>query len=116
MKRILVLALMLTGCTTPAQYGSAPMERLDKDTEYRVEERQNGFQLIVSYSAYAFLPESSAILRMCKQTITSLAYDVAEKRGRHIKPIVEQRIRTSLGRNGLTGMSSCSATAPVEWE
>jgi hypothetical protein len=49
-------------------------------------------------------------------TITSLAYDVAEKRGRQIKPVVEQRIRTSLGYNGITGVSSCSATAPVEWQ
>ena len=116
MKRAILLAAMVAGCTTPVAYNTGPMQRLDKDTEYSVEERPNGFQLAVNYSAYTFLAESSAMLTTCKQAITSVAYDVAEKRGRRIKPINEQRIRTSLGYNGITGVSACSATAPVEWE
>ncbi len=117
MNRLTLMAMLaLAGCTTPVQYSQGPMTRLDKDTEYRVEDQKNGFQLIVSYSAYTFLAESSAMLTMCRNTITSLAHDIAEKRGRKIKPVAEQRIRTSLGYNGITGVSSCSATAPVEWQ
>jgi hypothetical protein len=51
----------------------------------------------------------------CKQAFTSLAYDLADQRGRKIVPINEQRIKMSFGRNGFSGTTSCSATAPVEW-
>ena len=38
-----------------------------------------------------------------------------EARGRKIQPVNEQRIRLSMGRDGFTGITSCSATAPVDF-
>ena len=36
-------------------------------------------------------------------------------KGKKIKQLDEQRIRLSFGRNGLTGVTSCLASAIAEW-
>jgi len=71
--------------------------------------------LTVAYSRYQFIPESDALTAACKSSLTSIAWEIAEKRGKKILPINEQRIRLSLGRNGLTGMTLCQASVAVEW-
>lgn len=109
-------ATLVTSCTTPAGYSSAPLARYDKDTEYRTDDRPGGFTLTIYYSRYQFIPESDALAVACKQALTSLAHDLAEKQGRKIKPIDEQRIKISFGRNGVTGITSCSAVAPADWQ
>ena len=110
-----VTTVALSGCTTPATYADGPMVQYDSHTEYHLNDRPGGFALTINYARYQFIPESSAVATACTQTLTSLAHEIGEKRGRTIKPIDEQRVRISLGRNGLTGMTSCSATAPIDW-
>ncbi len=112
---LVAVAVTLTGCATPVGYTNEPMARYDKDTEYRVDDRPNGFTLTIYYSRYQFIPESDAVAVACRQALTALAHEIAEKRGRQIKPIDTQRIRMSFGRNGVTGITSCSATAPADW-
>jgi hypothetical protein len=116
MRKVLVLFLLLSGCATPIGYTNLPMQTYDKDTEYRTDDTPNGFTLTIYYSRYQFIPESSALATACRQSLTSIAFEVAERRGRKIKRVEEQRIKMSFGRNGLSGITSCSATAPVEWE
>jgi hypothetical protein len=118
MGRTLTAALicaLLASCATPVSYTNKPLAQYDKDTEYAVEERPDGFALTVYYSRYQLIPESGAIATACKSALTSIAWEIAEKRARKIAPINEQRIRISLGRNGLSGLTSCSATAAVDW-
>lgn len=91
------------------------MTPYDKDTEYAVEERLEGFALTVYYSRYQFIPESDAVATACKSALTSLAWELAEKRGKPIEPINEQRIRISMGRNGLSGITSCQGNTVVSW-
>lgn len=112
---IAAAALFLAACASPVQHSQAPQTTADKDTAYSVEDRPDGFTLSVSYSRYQFIPESSAVASACKQALTATAYDVADKRGRKIEPVNEQRIRMSMGRNGFTGITSCEASAPVTW-
>jgi hypothetical protein len=112
---VLVLS-MATGCATPVGYTNQPMQTYDKDTEYHVDDTPSGFTLTIYYSRYQFIPETSATATACKQALTSLAYELADRRGRKIQRIEEQRIKISFGRNGLSGITSCSATAPVEWQ
>jgi hypothetical protein len=107
--------LLIAGCATPVGYSNQPFETYDKDTEYRADETPTGFILSVYYSRFQFFPESEAVAISCRQALTSLAYELAEKRGRKIVAVNEQRIKMSFGRNGLTGITSCSAAAPVEW-
>lgn len=87
----------------------------DRDTEYEISERSDGFSLAINYSRYQFIPESSAVAQACKSALTSLAHELADRKGKKIKPIEEQRIRLSFGRNGFTGITSCSASAIAEW-
>jgi hypothetical protein len=112
----LAVAFAMAGCATPVGYTNQPLATYDKDTEYRADDTPTGFNLTIYYSRYQFIPESGAVAVACKQALTALAHDLAQQRGRKIKPVDEQRIRLSFGRNGLSGVTSCSATAPVEWQ
>ncbi len=91
------------------------MQRYDKDTEYSVEDTPAGFTVSIYYSRYQMIPESDAVAVACKSALTAIAWDQAERRGRKIEPVNEQRIRLSMGRNGLSGITSCSASAPATW-
>ena len=106
---------VLASCATPIQQSSASMTVYDRDTEYAVTDRADGFAIVINYSRYQFIPESSAVAQACKSALTSLAHDLADRKGKKLKPIDEQRIRLSFGRNGLTGITSCSASGIAEW-
>jgi hypothetical protein len=112
-----LLALFsLSACATPTVFSQSHLVAYDKDTDYAVDSLNNGFTLSILYSRYQFIPESNAVLLACKSYLTTIAYDLADKNGRGIEPINEQRIRISMGRNGLTGITSCSATAIAIWK
>jgi hypothetical protein len=111
----LVPFVLLAGCATPVRYTDKPLTRYDKTTNYRVDERPDGFTVFVEYERYQFIPESSAVATACRSMLTSLAHETAEARRRKIQPLNEQRIRLSMGRNGVTGITSCSATVPVDF-
>jgi hypothetical protein len=107
---------LLYGCATPVTYTDKEMKRFDDHSKYAIEEKQGGFFLNIVYSRYQFIPESDALLVACKQTLTNIAWEIAEEDGKKIKPINEQRIQISAGRNGFTGITSCSARVPVDFE
>jgi hypothetical protein len=111
-----LIIVSLYGCATPVSYTNSPLSTYDKDTEYAIDDRPDGFAVTVYYSRYQFIPESGAVAVSCKSALTSIAHDHADKRGQKIEPINEQRIRISMGRNGLSGITSCSATATALWE
>lgn len=111
-----VVLILLAGCTTPVSYTTGPTSRFDKDTEYSVVERPDGFNIAVDYSRYQFIPESGAVAVACKSALTSVAWDHARKIGKAIDPINDQEIRLSMGRNGLTGITSCNAAVNVYWK
>ncbi len=92
------------------------MTPYDKDTFYAVDERPDGFSLTVQYSRYQFIPESGAVATACQAALKALAWDIAEKRGKKIEPVNDQRIRVSMGRNGFSGITSCEASVPVQWK
>lgn len=111
-----ILMAMLSGCATPVSHTNIPLSTYDKDTEYGIEERSDGFGITVYYSRYQFFPESDALAIACKSALTSVAWEIAEKRGKQIEPLNEQRIRISMGRNGISGITSCQAFAVAKWK
>lgn len=113
---LMATCVLVVGCGVPVRYGSGPYQQWDKDTEYHVAERPGGFQLSVLFSRYQFFPSPATVESACRSTLTSMAYTLAEQRGRKIRPINEQRIQLSTGRNIASAITSCSATAPVEYE
>ncbi len=114
--KILLLSALLSACATPVSHTNIPLSTYDKDTEYGLEDRPDGFEIVVHYSRYQFIPESDAVATACKSALTSIAWEVAEKKGRKIDPINEQRIRISMGRNGFSGITSCQAFAVAKWK
>lgn len=113
---LLFVASILAGCATPVSHTNVALSTYDRDTEYAVEDREGGFSITVYYSRYQFFPESDALALACKSALTSIAWEVSERRGREIVPVNEQRIRISMGRNGLSGITSCQAFAVAEWK
>ncbi|MGF1734117.1 hypothetical protein [Photobacterium satsumensis] len=111
----LLSAAIFTGCATPVSHTNIPLSTYDKDTEYGIEERKDGFGITVYYSRYQFIPESDALAAACKSQLTAIAWDHADNVGREIEPLNEQRIRISMGRNGLSGVTSCQANGVVKW-
>jgi len=92
------------------------MQRYDRDTTYSVEEREGGFTLTVNVSRYQFIPETEAVIVSAKSAALSIAHDIAQMRGRPIKQINEQRLRVSTGRNGFSGVTSCTVQAPCDYQ
>lgn len=103
-------SLVFFGCATPATYTTQALQRFDKNTEYRVDDENDGFTITVIYTRYQFIPESDAVAMAGKSALLSIAHDVADERGRPIEQINEQRIRMSMGRNGLSGITTWSGT------
>ena len=113
---LLASLVVVVGCATPMVYTDRPMTALDRDTEYAIEDQADGFTITVNYTRFQFIPESSAVATACKSALTSIAFDHADRKKRKIDPINEQRIRISMGRNGFTGITSCSAQATAQWQ
>lgn len=108
--------ILLSGCATAVRQSDAPQSQYDKNTKYGIETRPDGFGVSLYYSRYQFVPESDAVATACKQQLTAIAFEHAEKQGKEIQPINEQAIRLSMGRNGLSGITSCSAFATAKWK
>jgi hypothetical protein len=110
--RLAVAAVIacVAGCATPLGYTERPLQRYDRDTTYRVDDHESGFTVTAYYSRYQFIPESDVVAVAGKSTLLNIAYDVAEARGRKIEPINEQRVRMSMGRNGVSGATSWSGS------
>jgi hypothetical protein len=93
-----------------------PVSTYDKNTEYGIEDRPNGFGITVYYSRYQFIPESDAVATACKSQLTAIAWEHSDKLGKPIKMINEQRIRISMGRNEFSGITSFQGFTVAEWE
>ncbi len=113
---VIALGILLAGCATPVSHTNIPLSTYDKDTEYGIEKRDDGFGITVYYSRYQFIPESNAVATACKSQLTAIAWEHSDKVGKPIEPVNEQRIRISMGRNGFSGITSCQATAVVKWK
>ncbi len=115
MKKVMIL-LLLSACATPVGYTNMPLATYDKNTEYGIQDNMDGFAITVYYSRYQFLPESDSVATACKSQLTAIAYEYADNIGREIEHINEQRIRISLGRNALSGITSCQAHGIVKYK
>jgi len=113
---LIILSMLLIGCATPVSHTNIPLSTYDKDTEFGIEEREDGFGITVFYSRYQLIPESDAVAKACQSQLTAIAWEHADKLGRPIEQVNEQRIRISMGRNGFTGITSCQASTIVSWK
>ena len=112
---IISLAVFLASCASPVRYTDKELTTLDKNTKYRIDAHSAGFTATMIYSRYQFVPESNAVSDAAKNNLMALCHDEASKRGKTILPINEQAIRMSMGRNGLTGITSWSGSVSVNY-
>lgn len=105
-----------SGCATPVAFTDKGMDRYDKNTRIAIDERPDGFTVSIYYSRYQMIPESSAVATACRQQALAAAWDIARKRGKKIQQINEQEVKISMGRNGVTGITSCTASAPAYYQ
>ena len=108
-----LLALALSGCEAPVIYTALPMTPYDKDTTYRFDEQPAGFTLFVRQSHYQFILNDE-IQMSCARAIKSLAHDIAGRRHRSVE-IDGDRVQMSFGRNGVNGITTCTAMVPITW-
>jgi hypothetical protein len=112
---LIVLSLFLSGCAAPVSQINTLMSTYDKDTEYGVDKRNDGFGITVYYSRYQFISESDEVAKDCKSQLTAIAGEYSDKMDKEITPVNEQRISISMGRNDLTNITSCQADIIVKW-
>jgi len=93
--------------------------RYDADTTYQIRDTsRNGFMLSIQHEKEQYAPDMAGLAISCKSALTALAYNLADKQGREIKPINEQRILLKTNRyiENMVGISLCDASVPVEWK
>lgn len=112
---IVMMACVVGGCSNPQRFATGPMTKWDDDNRYHVEPKPGGFLLTVYSSDYQFFPSPGALVATTKSNITAIAHELAAREGKRIKPIDEQKIKISTGRNGWSGSTKCSAQVPVEY-
>lgn len=61
-----LFASIFIGCATPTRMTDAQMTSYDKDTDYAITPRPDGFSIAINYSRYQFIPESGAVATACK--------------------------------------------------
>ena len=118
MKIFLVIfsLIFFIGCSSANRLTSIDLDKKTADIKYGVKESEKGFEIEIEYAKYQFFPESTALITACKSQLVATAYDYADEKEREIKNINEQRIKISTGRNGLTGVTSCTASTKVKWK
>ncbi|MBN4047826.1 hypothetical protein JYT75_00745, partial [Oceanicaulis sp. AH-315-P02] len=65
---------LLSACATPVSHTNLPLSTYDKNTQYNILDRSDGFGLTVFYSRYQFVPESDAVATACKSQLTAIAW------------------------------------------
>lgn len=114
--KTLALCLALAACTTPADVSKPIGAGRGNDAKVVVADTPGGFTVDVRYSRYQMIPETSAVLTVCRSTAIARVAEEARSRGREVEPLDEQNVRVSSGRNGILGLTSCRAFAEATWK
>jgi hypothetical protein len=112
---LITLSLFLSGCATPVSHTNNPMSTYDKNTQYSVDKRNDGFGITVHYLRYQFIQKSDAVAKVCKSQLTAIVRKYSDEMGKEITPVDEQSINVSMGRNDLTNITSCQTDTIVKW-
>ena len=111
-----VAALSVGACARPpSPYTQSWLKPLDNDTQYALNERSGGFELIIRHEHYQYRQEEDAILATCERTFAAAAQVLAERRNHSIGPRSVQDLKMSTDRNLFTGISTCNAIATVNY-
>src|SRR5262249_20304361 len=105
---VVCVGLLVAACGGPIRLVEGTYQRLDPQTEYLVEERPDGLLISVVLREYQFVSDQGDVRRECRSTLTSLAHAQAERRGRRLQPINDERMRLTTGRQIPGGITWCA--------
>lgn len=111
-----IACVLMIGCATAKRQSNIVLDKSGQDAKYGILPTPDGFEIEIVYSRYQFVPESDAVSAACKSQLLALAYEHADAAGRSLEPINEQRVRVSMGRNGLAGTTTCRAHGVAKWK
>ena len=94
-------------------YTGGQMSKYNDATSYHVTEIPNGMKLAVRVDKYQFFPSPLALKDEGMSALRFIAKEQAARRGHAIKPISDEDIMYSTGRNVLLGTLTWSGTAVV---
>ena len=113
---VLVIALTVGACTTPSDV-SMPLSSVpDKNAKTIVKETSKGFSVDVAYSRYQFVPETGALITLCRSIALARARDEASSRHRAIEALTDEDVRVSTGRNIINARTACRAFVEAKWK
>lgn len=114
---ITILAVLsVMGCTSAGRFISADLTRYDDSTKYRVDDLDGGFKLSVLYEQHQFVKDRDEVASNAMEKFRKIAAEMASQRGHTIKPIDPDFIKTGTGRSGLSGTTSWSGIAKIEFK
>lgn len=113
-----VAALALAaGCAKPPDAYHPLNVRAPRDAkgEFHVEERPGGFTIFVEYARHQDWPDNAVVMRACRTALVGIAREVADIRGRAIKPIDETAAAIAVRRNEAMRLTSCDGRLAVDY-
>lgn len=113
----LALAVVVVGCAGPPDAYHPLNVRAPRDAkgEFHIEERPGGFTILLEYARHQTWQDDGPVVRTCRAALASIAREVADIRGRVVKPIDETAIAVAVRRNEATRLTSCDASLVVEY-
>lgn len=110
-------AVLAAGCATPPDPYHPLHVRAPRDAkgEFHIEESPRGFTILVEYARHQARPDGGAVARACRTALVGIAREMAEVRGRVIKPIDENTVAVAIRRNETTRLTFCDARLAVEY-
>ena len=112
-----LVAALAGGCASRSDDYHPLNVRAPRDAkgEFHVEERPGGFTLLVEYARHQAQPDSAAVDRACRTALVAIAREIAEVRGRALKPVEAGDVDVAIRRNDATRLTWCEASVAVEY-
>lgn len=112
----LVLALVAACATQRDEYHPLNVRApRDAKGEFHVEEGSEGFTILVEYARHQVHPDNAAVARTCRTALVAIARELADIRGRSIKPVDESAADVEIRRNDATRLTFCDGRLVVEY-
>ncbi|MDC0549132.1 caspase family protein [Alphaproteobacteria bacterium] len=113
MKKLFVITLVfmfLTGCMAK-NFTTKDMVMHSSGVNYAYDLGKDELIIYVSKSKYQFIPDALAVIEECKSAVGSILNSVSTKENIQTEALPTGGIQVTSGRNGVTGMTSCTGKA-----
>jgi len=111
---LIALSIVCVGCTA-VDYTRGQMQKYDNATSYHITELPNGIKVAVRVDKYQFFANPMPLKDEGMSALRFIAKEQAARRGRSIRPVADDDVMYSTGRNVLLGTTTWSGTAVVSY-